>query len=489
MPEATKGQSSDWPFQYTYTRLPADLWVRIDPEPAPAPSLVVWNERLAEGLGIDRWAGDGETQAAVFSGRELPPGARPIAQAYAGHQFGHFNLLGDGRAVLLGEWVTPTGERVDIQLKGSGRTPFSRRGDGRAALGPMLREFIVSEGMAALGIPTTRSLAVVRTGEPVLRERPLPGAALTRVAQSHIRVGTFEWAVRTRSSAETVRALADYVIQRHYPEVADAENPYLALLQAVIARQAVLVSQWLQVGFIHGVMNSDNMSIAGETIDYGPCAFMDVYHPDTVFSSIDSDGRYAYANQPTMALWNLTRFAETLLPLLAAEMEQAKVLAQDALGAFNDLIQRDWRHGMGRKLGLEAASPDDEALIHDLLTLMADQQADFTLTFRQLAHWLRGDVAFEPAWEGWLARWRQRLEQQGVPLEVIAAQMDGVNPAVIPRNHHVEQVLAAAEAGDLAPLHALWAALRDPWVETEENARWRQPPKPHERVTQTFCGT
>ena len=486
MPDVSDGRSSDWPFSYTYTQLPAELWVRIDPEPVPAPTLAVWNDALAEALGIDPWAADEHTRAAVFSGRHLPPGAAPIAQAYAGHQFGHFNLLGDGRVVLLGEWLTPSGKRVDIQLKGSGRTPFSRRGDGRAALGPMLREFLVSEGMVSLGIPTTRSLAVVRTGETVWRERAHPGAVLTRVAQSHIRVGTFEWAARTEGRAETVRQLADYVIQRHFPDVANASTPYLALLQAVIARQAELVSQWLQVGFVHGVMNSDNMSIVGETLDYGPCAFMDVYHPETVFSSIDTGGRYAYANQPTMAVWNLARFAETLLPLLPPD---GKETAQAALAAFNEQIQTHWLQGMGRKLGLRSLQVDDTTLIHDLLAEMAAQQADFTLTFRLLAHWLRGSAVFDPAWEGWLTRWRQRLLQQGEPLEAVAAAMDAVNPAVIPRNHHVEQVLIAAESGDLGPLYALWRALQKPFEETPENARWRQPPKPHERVTQTFCGT
>jgi len=470
--------------------LPADLWVRIDPEPAPAPELVIWNTALAEALGIERWATDDVIRAAVFSGRQLPPGARPIAQAYAGHQFGHFNLLGDGRAVLLGEWLTPAGERVDIQLKGSGRTPFSRRGDGRAVLGPMLREFLISEAMAALGIPTTRSLAVVRTGETVWRERPLPGAVLTRVAQSHIRVGTFEWAARTPEAAAAVRALADYVIQRHYPEAAEADRPHLALLKAVIERQAVLVSRWLQVGFIHGVMNSDNMSIAGETLDYGPCAFMDAYHPDTVFSSIDTAGRYAYANQPAMALWNLTRFAETLLPLLDDDLQRARAQAQAALSGFNDLIQRHWLEGMGRKLGLEQVEPaHDATLIYDLLNLMAAERADFTLTFRRLARWLRQSTTFDGAWQAWLMRWRQRLSRQKTPLEVAAAAMDAVNPAVIPRNHRVEQVLAAAEAGDTAPLHELRTALRNPFVETVENERWRQPPAPHEQVRQTFCGT
>ncbi len=469
-----------WPFEYTYTTLPQTLWVRTDPVPVRAPVLAAFNTALSDTLGLSEWL-TGQDTAAIFSGNVLPPGVRPFCQAYAGHQFGHFNLLGDGRAHVLGEWITPNGDRVDIQLKGSGRTPFSRRGDGRAVLGPMLREYLISEAMHALGIPTTRSLAVVATGEAVLRERPLPGAVLTRVASSHIRVGTFELAARIDTA--TLRALADYTRQRHFPETEDADNPYLALLQSVIRRQAALISQWLQVGFIHGVMNTDNMSICGETIDYGPCAFMDTYHPDTVFSSIDTDGRYAFANQPAMGAWNLTRFAETLLPLLDERLDTAKTLAQDALSDFSALLERHWLEGMATKLAL---SEPDGSLVHELLQLMAETQQDYTLTFRHLARWLRGDehtLPDTPDWRHWLTRWRTRLR---LPPRQAADEMDRVNPAVIPRNHRVEQALQAAESGDLRPFERLLGAIHQPFC---ENGDYMQPPAPHERILKTFCGT
>ena len=474
----------NWPLEYGYTTLPQPLWVRIDPVPVRAPHLMLFNDRLADALGLTPWLADID-RAEVFSGNRLPPGARPFAQAYAGHQFGHFNLLGDGRAVVLGEWRDPDGRLWDIQFKGSGRTPFSRQGDGRAALGPMLREYVISEAMHALGIPTTRSLAVVATGETVWRERPLPGAVLTRVAASHIRVGTFELAARL--SADTVRALADYAIDRHYPACREADTPYLALLESVIARQAGLISRWLQVGFIHGVMNTDNMSIAGETIDYGPCAFMDTYHPDTVFSSIDTGGRYAFANQPTMGAWNLTRLAETLLPLLDTDADRARTLAQTALESFGPQLEKHWLAGMADKLALPEP---DRALIYDLLTLMAETEQDYTLTFRRLAAWLRGDPSHglpdDARWQAWLRRWRTQLAR---PPEQAAADMDKANPAVIPRNHQVQRALDAAEAGDLAPLHALLDAVRQPFCDNASTRPFMAPPKPHERITQTFCGT
>lgn len=470
-----------WPLESTYTTLPQPLWVRIDPVPVAAPTLVQFNAPLSDEMGLTPYLQSADL-AQLFSGNQLPEGAAPFAQAYAGHQFGHFNVLGDGRAVMLGEWITPAGQRLDIQFKGSGRTPFSRRGDGRAALGPMLREYLISEAMHALGIPTTRALAVAATGEQVYRELPLPGAILTRVAASHIRVGTFELAARI--NLDTLKALADYTITRHDPAAQAAERPYLALLEQVIQRQATLISQWLQVGFIHGVMNTDNMNIAGETIDYGPCAFMDTYHPETVFSSIDTHGRYAFANQPNMGAWNLTRMAEALLPLLDDDSERAQALAQEALAKFGPALEAHWLQGMAQKLGMDTP---DKTLIYDLLRLMAETVKDYTLTFRHLANWLRDapteQTYKESAWQSWLSRWRAQLIASP---EHTAAAMDRVNPAVIPRNHQVEKALQAAESGDMEPFTALLHAVQTPYETTEP---YTQPPAPHERVYQTFCGT
>ncbi len=429
----------------------------------------------------------------------VPDGASPIAAAYAGHQFGHFvPQLGDGRAILLGEVVAPDGTRFDIQLKGSGRTPFSRGGDGRAALGPVLREYIVSEAMAALGVPTTRALAAVTTGEPVYRETMLPGAILTRVASSHIRVGTFQY-FAARADTEAVRQLADHVIARHYPDAAAAENPYRALLDAVVARQAALVAHWLLVGFIHGVMNTDNCSVAGETIDYGPCAFMDAYDPATVFSSIDQHGRYAYGNQPRIAVWNLARLAETLLPLLAADQDKAVEIAQDTLAAYSPHFEAAYFGGLRRKIGLATEQDGDTTLVNDLLKLMADNAADFTLTFRRLA-----DAAADPAADAavrslftdpttldpWASRWRWRLGEEGRDPAVIRDAMRAVNPAYIPRNHLVEAALnAAIERDDLGPFEQLLEVLSRPFDERAEFDRYSLPPAPEERVLQTFCGT
>jgi uncharacterized protein YdiU (UPF0061 family) len=419
--------------------------------------------------------------------------------AYAGHQFGHFvPQLGDGRAILLGEVIDADGIRRDIQLKGSGPTPFSRRGDGRAALGPVLREYIVSEAMAALGIPTTRSLAAVITGESVRRETLLPGAVLTRVASSHIRVGTFQY-FAARGDTEGVRRLADHAIARHYPDAANAPRPYHALLEGVIARQAELVARWLLIGFIHGVMNTDNSSISGETIDYGPCAFMDSYDPATVFSSIDEQGRYAYANQPRIALWNLTRLAECLLPLLSDEQDKAIAEAQAALGGFADIFDTAYQAGLRRKLGLFTARGDDRALAQDLLDAMAKNQADFTLTFRRLS-----DAALDPAgnsevrqlfaepaaYDEWAVRWRQRIgDEENAPAARQAA-MRTVNPAFIPRNHRVEAVIeAATKRDDYAPFEELLAVLSKPYEDQPALSAYAEPPEPHQRVLQTFCGT
>jgi len=436
---------------------------------------------------------------ALLAGNRIALDSEPIALAYAGHQFGNFvPQLGDGRAILLGEVVDRAGLRRDIQLKGSGPTPFSRRGDGRAALGPVLREYIVSEAMAALGIPTTRSLAAVVTGEPVMRETILPGAILTRVASSHVRVGTFQF-FASRGDTDGVRRLADHVIARHYPQAATAERPYAALLAGVIARQADLVARWLLVGFIHGVMNTDNSSISGETIDYGPCAFMDHYDPAAVFSSIDEQGRYAYANQPRIALWNLTRLAECLVPLLADEQDKAIAEAQDLLGAFAEKFSTAYQAGLRQKIGLFATRDGDEALVQDLLDAMAKNHADFTLTFRRLA-----DAALDTKYDGavgqlfadpttfddWAARWRQRTGDEPQSAEQRRNAMRAVNPAFIPRNHRIEAIIeAAVNRDDTAPFEELLAVLAKPFDDQPAYAAYAEPPQPEQRVLQTFCGT
>ncbi|MFH1342977.1 MAG: protein adenylyltransferase SelO [Pseudomonadota bacterium] len=488
-----------FPFQNTYTALPASFFARVAPTPVAAPRLIKLNRPLAVHLGLDPDRLESPEGAEILAGKQVPEGADPIAMAYAGHQFGHFvPQLGDGRAILLGEVLDADGVRRDIQLKGSGPTPFSRRGDGRAALGPVLREYIVSEAMAALGIPTTRSLAAVITGEHVMRETPLPGAVLTRIASSHIRVGTFQY-FAARSDTEGVRRLADHVIARHYPHAADAERPYRALLEAVIARQADLVARWLLVGFIHGVMNTDNSSISGETIDYGPCAFMDHYDPAKVFSSIDEMGRYAYANQPRIALWNLTRLAECLLPLLSDDKDKAIEEAQAILGDFAEQFASAYQSGLRNKIGLFTARDGDEALVQDLLDAMAKNQADFTLTFRRLS-----DAAQDPdgdtevrqlfadpaAYDDWAARWRQRISgEPQTPAERQAA-MRSVNPAFIPRNHRVEAVIeAAVNRDDFAPFEELLAVLAKPYQDQPDFAGYADPPQPHQCVLQTFCGT
>lgn len=480
-----------WRFDNSYTRLPDYFYVPQNPVPVRAPQVVMLNHALAESLGLDLRALSAAEAAALFSGNTVPEGARPIAQAYAGHQFGHFTMLGDGRAILLGEHLAPTGERFDIQLKGSGQTPFSRRGDGRAALAPMLREYIISEAMHALRIPTTRSLAVVTTGEQVARETLLPGAILTRVAASHIRIGTFEYAAR-QGGAEAVRLLADYAIQRHYPDLSGTENCYLALLHRVTKRQAALVARWLLTGFIHGVMNTDNMSISGETIDYGPCAFMDVYDPHTVFSSIDQSGRYRYSNQPLMAQWNLARLAETLLPLIDPVQEKAVTRAEEAVHAFPQIYQSHWVSGMRKKLGLFTEEDEDAQLIAALLSCMYKNQTDYTNTFRALALGaLPNDTVFQaPEFAAWYAQWQARLARQSQSGESALRLMQAHNPAIIARNHRVEEALsAAAEHDDYAPLQQLLAALADPYADAPEYDEYRTPPAPSERVYQTFCGT
>lgn len=483
--------AAGWRLDHSYARLPDRLFARVPPTPVAQPHLIVLNHPLAEQLGLDPVALSAAENAGWFTGNALPPSAAPIAQAYAGHQYGNFVILGDGRAILLGEQLTPRGERFDIQLKGPGRTPFSRRGDGRAALGPMLREYIVSEAMHALGIPTTRSLAVAVTGEPVFRESTLLGAVLTRVAASHIRVGTFEWAA-ARNDIESLRALTDYTLERHYPELKDAEHPARALLQAVIERQAVLIARWQLVGFVHGVMNTDNMALSGETIDYGPCAFMDAYNPATVFSSIDHHGRYAYGNQPTIAHWNLSRLASALLPLLHHSEEEAVNVANEILRTFPEHFRKHWLAGMRAKLGLFNEESSDEALANDLLTVMQEHSADFTNTFRDLSREAMTDTALAAAaeFQSWRARWQERLSRQSQSRDESRALMRQHNPAFIPRNHKVEEALAAASgSGDLSVMEKLLEVLRQPYDCERELPEFSTPAPSSCGRYQTFCGT
>ncbi|MEM9108433.1 MAG: YdiU family protein [Planctomycetota bacterium] len=474
----------------SYLTLPEVFYTKVAPTPVTAPRLVVFNKDLADELGLELSSLSIEAKAKLFAGSTLPPDAKPLAQAYAGHQFGHFTMLGDGRAHLLGECVMPDGQRYDIQFKGSGRTPYSRGGDGRAVLGPMLREYLIAEAMAALGVPTTRSLAVVTTGEPVQRETLLPGAILTRIARSHLRVGTFQYA-RGQQNPASLQALLDYTIDRHAPHAKDADNPALALLEAAMHCQADLITHWMRVGFIHGVMNTDNMTLSGETIDYGPCAFMDAYNPNTVFSSIDTAGRYAYAQQPGIAAWNLARLAESLLPVIAEDPNEAVELAEKLINTFADLYRDKWLNMMRSKLGLTGEDDNDYTLVTDLLGWMKKNHADYTNTFRELAH---DEAPAGPphgckAFAGWHDRWQARLQLSGQTLESAKQLMRRTNPAVIPRNHMVEQALEAATNGDLQPFHHLHAALQSPYEERDGLAPYQAPPEPSERIYQTFCGT
>jgi len=489
-----------FPFDNSYARLPERFFARLRPTPVAAPRLLRLNRKLVQELGLDADQLSSPEGVAILAGNAVPQLGEPLAMAYAGHQFGTFvPQLGDGRALLLGEVVDRHGLRRDIQLKGSGPTPFSRNGDGRAALGPVLREYVISEAMHSLGIPTTRSLAVVTTGQTVRREVPLPGAVLTRVALSHIRVGTFQF-FAARGDADALIQLANYVIARYYPEAAGAQEPYRKLLDLVIARQAELIAKWLLVGFIHGVMNTDNMSIAGETIDYGPCAFMDTYDPAATFSSIDSFGRYAYGNQPRIAQWNLARLAESLLPLLSENDEAAVAMANDALGEFAGRFETAYAIGLRRKLGLVREREGDLALAQDLLERMARNGADFTLTFRRLS-----DAAISPehdsivrslfndpsAYDDWASRWRRRMADDG---EEVGAQralaMRRVNPAFIPRNHLVEEALSAAvNNGDVTVFDDLLTVLSRPYEDQPGHERYADPPRPEQVVRQTFCGT
>ena len=491
------------PFDNRFLQLGEPFFAKAYPVPVKQPALIQFNQALARELGMSVEDVSEAELAEFFSGNALPPGAVPVAMAYAGHQFGSFvPQLGDGRAIWLGEIHTPDGARFDLQLKGSGRTAYSRGGDGRAALGPVLREYLVSEAMHRLGVPTTRALAAVATGEAVARERELPGGVITRVAASFVRVGTFEY-FAARGDVAAVKKLADYVIARNYPELAAAQQPYVALLAAVIARQARLIARWMQLGFIHGVMNTDNMSIAGETIDYGPCAFMDGYRHQRVFSSIDRHGRYAYNSQPGIGLWNLVRLAETLVPLLAESTDEAVKIAQTHLETYQGQYEAAWLAGMSAKLGLTAgvvSDAQDKALIDALLDAMDANEADFTLTFYHLSrlgagspaqdHAIRGLFARPAAFDDWAARWRERLQREPQGEAARQAGMQAVNPVYIPRNHQIEAAIRAAEdRGDFSVFHALHAVLQNPYAEQAGKERYRLPPEPEEMVLKTFCGT
>lgn len=485
-------------FDNTFAREMEGFYSPWQAEPAPTPELLLLNEDLAGELGLDAAALKSANSAVIFAGNEPPIGATPLSQIYAGHQFGGFSAqLGDGRALLLGEVLDVHGNRRDIQLKGSGRTPFSRGGDGKAALGPVLREYLIGEAMHGLGIPTTRALAAVSTGEPVRRETELPGAVLTRVASSHLRVGTFQF-FAARGEVEKVQQLADYCIARHYPELASTKNPYLALLEAVRDRQAALIAKWMHVGFIHGVMNTDNMTISGETIDYGPCAFMDAYDAQTVYSSIDTQGRYAYGAQPVMGRWNIARLAETLLPLIADNEEAAIQAATDAVAKFAEIYVGEWLTGVRAKLGLQSASNDDLDLANSLYTIMSEQNADHTNLFRSLSLAAVGDDApmhavFQDsaAVNHWLERWRARMADDAMAPDARAKAMNAVNPIYVPRNHLVEGALkAAVETGQMTPFKLLLDIVKSPFEPKDGLEAYAQPASAAFGAGyKTFCGT
>lgn len=484
-------------FDNSYAASLDGFYVPWESAKVPSPRLLQFNHGLAEELGLNSAALDTEVGASIFSGNTLPEGSAPLAQAYAGHQFGGFSAqLGDGRALLLGELIDKNGQRRDIQLKGSGRTPFSRGGDGKAAIGPVLREYLISEAMHALGIPTTRALAAVATGEIVQRERPLPGAILTRVAASHIRVGTFQF-FASRGEVTKVRQLADYAIDRHYRDAKEAQNPYLALFERVRDAQAKLIAGWMHVGFIHGVMNTDNMTVSGETIDYGPCAFLDTYSPSTVFSSIDEQGRYAFGNQPGMAQWNLTRLAESFIGIIHSDQEEAIGLLTDAVNIFPSIYQHHWLAGMRSKIGLVTADERDLEIVHALLTAMEEQNADYTTVFRRLSgavetsnHQVR-DLFDDPAaFNQWADTWRDRSGRETIAPQDRATAMDSVNPIYIPRNHLVEAALTAAvDQQNLEPFGDLLNVVKDPFHEIEGNETFAQPAPDDWGTYRTYCGT
>ncbi|MCA0014825.1 YdiU family protein [Mesorhizobium sp. B292B1B] len=482
----------------SYAQLPERFFAPTDPKPVSEPRLIRFNQPLAEELRLDADQLTSREGVEMLAGNRFPEGLQAIALAYAGHQFGNFvPQLGDGRALLLGEVVDVNGTRRDIQLKGSGPTRFSRNGDGRAALGPVLREYVVSEAMAALGIPTTRSLAAVLTGDPVYREVRLPGAVLTRVAASHIRIGTFQY-FAARHDVDGLKILADYAIDRHFPQLAGQARPYRALLEAVVTAQAGLVARWMLVGFIHGVMNTDNTAISGETIDYGPCAFMDAYDPSAVFSSIDRAGRYAYANQPRVATWNLTRFAETLLPLMSMDENDAVAEAEDVLRSFQSSYEAVLQRGFRRKLGLLTEAEGDLQLAADFLDVLARGEADFTLGFRRLGDDLdaaEGQGTARPlfqdpdAFDAWSARWRERVASEAADTATRRAAMHAVNPKFIPRNHRIEEMIQVVLGGDFTPFEEILGVVSRPFDEQPEMEHYADPPRSDERVLQTFCGT
>lgn len=484
-------KKTTWNFDNSYTSLPKILFSNQKPAPVPEPKIVIFNHALAEDLGLDFSECSEAEKVALFSGNTLPENAKPIAQAYAGHQFGHFTVLGDGRAVLLGEHITLNHQRFDIQLKGSGQTKYSRRGDGRATLGSMLREYIISEAMFALGIPTTRSLAVLSTGENIMREMLLPGGILTRVAASHIRVGTFEY-LAMKKDMKALKALVKYSINRHYFSLKKSDNPALDLLKFVMEGQIQLIVHWMRVGFIHGVMNTDNMSISGETLDYGPCAFMDVYDPNTVFSSIDNHGRYAFCNQAKIAQWNLTRFAETMLPLLHKNQEKAIQMAVDVLNNFDNLYQTCWTDMMRKKLGILSFKKEDEILINDLLEWMEKNQADYTNTFFALMtdDFSKSEIFQQEAFQAWHQRWQACISDDSECLKLSAELMRDNNPAVIPRNQRVEEALQAANEGNFNVLSNLLKVLSKPYVtDNPDLAYYQLPSEENQGTYQTFCGT
>ncbi len=497
------------PFNNQYPGLGEEFYVRTTPTPVTRPVLVKFNEALADKLGLSETTLSSPDGVNIFSGNTVPEGAEPLAMAYAGHQFGHFNpQLGDGRAILLGEILAPDGARFDMQLKGSGRTFYSRDGDGRAALGPVLREYLLSEAMVSLGVPTTRALAVVTTGEEVVREQLLPGGIITRIASSFVRVGTFQY-FAAKGDVVALRKLADHVIARNYPLIRRSGNPYQALLQAVVDSQASLIAKWMQLGLIHGVMNTDNMSIAGETIDYGPCAFMDDFSHDRVYSFIDREGRYAYSNQPSIGLWNLTRLAESLLPLLAENADKAVELAQEILETYIERYQSEWLTGMRLKFGLFAGDDEgnmdvrdsnDKLLIEELLDIMAANHADFTLTFFHLSLLAAQSTEHDDAirclfnrpdeFDVWALKWRRRLSKETLSDDKRQERMQAVNPVYIPRNHQVEAAIRAAEDHkDFSVFHALHEVLQNPYMQQEGKEQYSLPPEPDQVVLQTFCGT
>lgn len=491
------------PFNNRYVNLGDAFYVKTKPVPVSRPRLIKFNDELAHTLGILATDLDATEAAALFSGNAIPVGAEPLAMAYAGHQFGSFNpQLGDGRAILLGEICTAEGACFDMQLKGSGRTHYSRGGDGRAALGPVLREYLLSEAMVKLNVPTTRALAAVTTGEQVAREQLLPGGVITRIASSFVRVGTFQY-FAARGDDRAIKQLADYVIKRSYPEAAEQKQPYVSFFQAVITHQARLIAQWMQLGFIHGVMNTDNMSISGETIDYGPCAFMDTYDHNKVFSSIDRHGRYAYSSQPGIGLWNLTRLAESLLPLLADSTDEAVEVAQTLLNNYMTQYEDAWLSGMCAKCGLTVSDDSgqgDRALITALLDLMAESNADFTLTFYYLSQLNAQSsdndsdcrILFDQPtqFDSWAVKWRERLSKETQSDKQRRAAMQAVNPVYIPRNHQVEAAIRAAEdQGDFSVFHDLHEVLQNPFQLQPGKDRYQLPPEPNEVVSQTFCGT